>query len=376
LEISEKVSKELRAFGANIIIEPKVEGLADISGQKRYLREADIVKAKTIFWRHNILGIAPFLKTDAKLKFKGYSEQVDVIGTWYEKELPLPGETRNFLAGSKTVSPWWNLEGQWPASDKGIVIGTSLSSRLGVKRGDSITLDGRDFTVTGILETGGKEDNQVFMELRSLQEFKDMKGRVSHVLVSALSKPMDEFAYKDPEEMTQAEYEKWYCTGYITSIARQLEEVFKGSSARPIWQVAETEGKILKRLRSLIYLLSFIALVASALGVSTTMVMSLLRRIQEIGLMKAIGADSRNIIVIFLSEGVVVGLIGGLCGYVLSIIAARYIGMEVFNTGFEHRSMLLPIAIGSAILISIGGTLLPIKRALRIRPGVVLRGAE
>src|SRR5512134_2323001 len=69
-EIEGKVSKELRSFGANIIVEPKVEGLADISGQKRYLRSEDIIKTKTIFWRHNIIGIAPFLDADAHLSGK------------------------------------------------------------------------------------------------------------------------------------------------------------------------------------------------------------------------------------------------------------------------------------------------------------------
>ena len=202
-----------------------------------------------------------------------------------------------------------------------------------------------------------------------------MKGRVSKVLVSALTKPMDEFAYKDPETMSQLEYEKWYCTAYVTSISRQLQEVFQGSRAKHIWQVAEAEGKILGRLELLIYFLTAITLLASALGVSTTMIMSLLRRTEEIGFMKAIGADSKKIITIFLSEGIVIGVIGGLLGYGLSGIIAKYIGEGVFNTALEQRAMLLPVSIGSAIAISLAGIILPIKRALIIKPAVVLRGA-
>lgn len=376
LEIAGKISRELRAFGANILIQPRVEGLADISGQQRYLRQEDIIKAKTIFWRHNILGIAPFLETKAEVRVKDKVEQVDIIGTWYEKELPLPGEKKSFYAGTKTVSPWWYIEGQWPESADRVVTGTSLTSRLGIKKGDSILLDGESFLVSGTLETGGIEDNQIFMDLESLQEFNGMKGKVSRVLVSALTKPMDDFAYRNPETMSQLEYEKWYCTGYVTSISRQLKEVFQGSTAKPIWQVAETEGKILGKLKLLIYLLSFTTLIAAALGVSTTMITSLLRRSEEIGLMKAIGADSKKIIAIFLSEGMMIGFIGGVLGYVLSIVTAKYIGIEVFNTGFEQRTMLLPVAIGSAILISVAGTVLPIRKALNIRPSVVLREAE
>jgi len=187
---------------------------------------------------------------------------------------------------------------------------------------------------------------------------------------------MDEFAYKDPVGMSKAEYEKWYCTGYVTSIAKQVEEVFGGSAAKPIWQVAETEGKVLDRLNMLIYLLCGIVLFASSIGVSTTMVMSLLRRIEEIGLLKAIGADRSKIITVFLSEGVIIGLVGGFLGYLLSMLVSKYIGAMVFQSGLEQSGILFFIAIGSAVFIALLGTFLPIRRALRIRPGIVLKGNE
>lgn len=375
LEIGGKVSKELRSFGANIIIEPRVEGLAGISGQRRYLRQEDVIKSKTIFWRHNIVGVAPFLEAEGECLAGGKKENVRLVGAWYEKGLPLPGEAKEFEAGIRSVSPWWYVDGRWPDSPGGTVVGSSLAGRLGLRTGDRLTVDGRDFVVTGTIETGGDEDNQVFFDLEALQELKGLKDMVSKVMVSALTTPMDDFAYKDPKTMSRTEYEKWYCTGYVTSIAKQLEEVFDGSKAKPVWQVAETEGKILEKLRLLIYLLCIIALVASAIGVSTTMVMSLLRRTEEIGLMKATGADSGQIITIFVSEGFVIGCIGGLIGYGISVFSSHYIGMKVFNSGVGHKAMLLPVAIVIALLISVSGTILPIRRALGIKPAVVLKGA-
>ncbi|RJQ47626.1 MAG: ABC transporter permease [Nitrospiraceae bacterium] len=375
-DISGKVSKELRSFGANILIEPKVEGLAGISGQKRFLREEDIVRAKAIFWRHNIIGIAPMLEATVEVKANSRTATYDIIGIWYEKSLPLPGEEKQFTAGTRTVSPWWDIKGQWPDSHEKVIAGASLSERLGIKTGDEIFMNGKRFTVSGTLETGGREDNQIIMELGALQEFMNMPGKISKVLVSALSKPMDEFAYKDPATMTQAEYEKWYCTGYITSIAKQLEEVFRGSRAKPVWNIAETEGKVLNRLTLLIYFLSFLSVLAAALGVSTTMIMSFLRRTHEIGLMKAVGADSGKIITVFISEACLTGLIGGTIGYVLSLIVSQYIGTQVFSARLEQREMLLPIALGSAVLIAVLGTILPIKKALSIKPAIILKGAE
>jgi putative ABC transport system permease protein len=376
LEISGKVSRELRAFGANIIVQPKIEGLADISGQKRYLRQEDIVKVKTIFWRHNILGIAPFLDSETDMEFQGNTERVKTIGVWYEKKLPLPGKNESFSAGIKTVSPWWHIEGSWPKAGDEIIVGTSLAVKLGMKKDDILSLDGEEFRVSGILETGAREDDLVFLNMEDLQSLKGMEGKVSRVFVGALTKPMDEFASRDPEDMSQTEYEKWYCSGYVTSIAKQLEEVFIGSHVRPIWNVAEAEGRVLQRLELLIYFLSFIAIAASALGVSTTMIMSLLRRTDEIGLMKSLGADSLSIVTLFLLEGIMIGLIGGLLGYILSLLASQYIGLEVFQVGLEQRAVLLPIAILSAIVIAIAGTVLPVRKALGIKPGLVMRGAE
>jgi putative ABC transport system permease protein len=375
LDIKGKVSKELRSFGANITLEPKVEGFADIAGQKRYLREEDVVKAKTIFWRHNILGVAPFLEERAEIKFRDKTREIQAVGTWFEKELPLPGEAGGFKAGINTVSPWWDVRGRYPEGDK-VLLGISLADALGAGEGDGILMDGKAYDVSGILSTGGDEDNRVFMDLDALQALKGREEGISRVLVSALTTPMDEFAYKDPESMSPREYEKWYCTGYVTSIAKQLEEVFKGSKAKPIWQVAETEGRVLGRLTLLIYLLTAASLLAAALGVSTTMAASLLRRLDEIGLMKSIGADSVSISAIFLAEALIIGAVGGLAGYLFSIGVSKYIGYRVFDTAIAGRAMLFPIAILSALLISVLGSILPIRRALRVKPAIVLKGAE
>jgi len=368
LDISRKVSRELRSFGANIIVKPKIAGLAGIAEQRRYLNEDDIVKIKTIFWRHNILGIVPFLYV------KDEGKDITIAGTWYKEYLKIPGERETFVAGISKVMPWWQISGRWPEADNEIAVGASLAERLKVSNGSKIVLLKGEFTITGIINTGNREDDMAITNLKSLQRYSGLNGKVSTVYVSALTTPMDDFAYKDPEDMTRKEYEKWYCTGYVTSIAKQIEEVMKGSVARPIWTVAETEGKVLKRLRLLIYLLATLTFICAALSVSTTMVMSLLRRTHEVALMKTIGADRFKTVSIFLLEALMLGLAGGLVGYLFSLLLAGYIGYSVFGTAFEQHSVLLPISMVSSVIISIMGSYLPIKRALKIKPAVVLRG--
>lgn len=374
LDISGKVSAELRAFGANIVIDPKVEGLAGVIEEKRTLREEDLAKAKTIFWRHNIRGLTPFLFARGDVAAAGARSRVDIVGTWYEKYLPLPGEAGTFRAGVKTVAPWWTIEGAWPDTGGEVLVGVSLAEKIGMSRGETLLLDGRVFRVAGLLATGGAEDDRIVMDLTELQEIRGQAGEISKVLVSALATPMDDFAARDPETMSPAEKEKWYCTAYVTSIARQLEGVFEGSSARPIWPIAATEGRLLERLQLLIYFLALAALAASVLGVSAAWVTSLLHRAGEIALMKAVGGARSEIMAFFLAEGLAVGLAGGLLGFAASLFISSYIGLQVFESGFAQRAALLPVAVGCAVLVSLAGTFLPVLRAVRARPAGALRG--
>ena len=132
-DITSKVSKELRSYGANIVVQPKVMGLAGISGQKRYLREQDVVKAKTIFWKHNILGVVPILTVrDEKLTAM-------VLGTWYSKTLPVPGEKKGFDTGIASVMPWWSIDGAWPQGDDEVLAGRNEQG-YGIRRADDTSV--------------------------------------------------------------------------------------------------------------------------------------------------------------------------------------------------------------------------------------------
>jgi putative ABC transport system permease protein len=375
LDITGKVARELRSFGANVVIEPRVEGFADIAGERRYLRVEDLPRAKTIFWRHNILGLAPFLDAEVELQAGGTRRTVPAIGTWIDRRLPLPGEQAEFQVGTVTVLPWWEVRGA-PPEGGSVLLGESLAADLGLHAGDTVLVGGRSYAVSGTLATGEGEDRSVIFGLEELQRIVGREGAVSRVLVSALTTPMDAFAYKDPTTMTKAEYEKWYCTGYVTSISKQLEEVFQGGRAKPIWKVAASEGTVLGRMSVLVYLLTAATLVAAAIGMSTTMAASILRRLEEIGLMKALGADRMRIVGIFLVEALVIGLAGGLIGYLFSLGVSDWIGMRVFSTAIEDRGMLLPASLLSALGIAVAGSLLPIRRALNVQPAVVLKWAR
>jgi len=370
-EISHKMALELRSYGANILLEP-----AALEGGG-FLREEDLPKIKTVFWKYNITGFAPYLFGVAEISSGGKMERGVITGTWFNKQLDVPDEDQS-IQGIKVIAPWWDVQGSWPAAADEAIVGAALAKRLRVGVGSTVTATARghvqQFRVAGIVTTGGYEEEQLFAPLVTVQEFLRQQGNVSRVLVSALTVPMDDFGRKDPGTMTKDEYEKWYCTAYVTSVAKNVEEVMAGSRAKPIWQIASAEGALLKKLNRVMLLLTLLALGASATAVSTSLMASMAERSREIALMKAVGADRLQISSIFVGETLIISVIGGVIGYLLGNQLAGIISRTVFNSTIASPLWLFPTAIISALIVAVSGSIAPLRRALRIEPVRVLKG--
>jgi len=123
--------------------------------------------------------------------------------------------------------------------------------------------------------------------------------------------PEDEFGRRDPSTLAPADYDRWYCTPYISSIALQIKQVLPGADVRVIRRVAEGEGAILTRVRTLLWLVTFASLLAAALAVGASSAASVIERRTEIGLMKALGAGSGTVGFLLVAEQLLLALAGG-----------------------------------------------------------------
>lgn len=404
MDISEKLGKELRAFGANIMVTPRNQGIeVEVAGMRysahtgEYLKEADLPKLKAIFWRHNIVAFSPFLSGVVEVG-KG---QALLVGTWFDREVELPSgkmswalpggrgrearlEGGKFITGIRDVAPWWGVQGEWISGEKAqssILVGSAMAKRMGLRVGEKLTLKygGKPYTfrVLGILSTGGFEEEQLFVDLSSAQAIFNLPGKVEKVQVSALVKPDDGLANRakgDPRRLPPAEYEKWYCSPYIDAITFQIEEAIPKSRARPIRQVAEAEGAFLKKVHLFFILVTGIALAASATAVMAAMTASVFERRREIGLMKAIGADGYHISRQFLLEGATYGLLGGGVGYLLGWALAHLIGTRVFGVAISASPALLPFILLLSLGVALLGSAFPVRRAIQVDPIITLRG--
>ena len=387
-DIGEKVNQELKAFGANITVTPRNSMvLKDLYGvettkstHREYLEESDLGNIKTIFWTNNIVAFSPSLTTNITL---ADGEPVPFFGTWFEHTLTLPTD-EVYTTGVKFMKSWWHVDGDWAddTQTNQVLVGTKLAQKLGVSAGSTLSYkkpDGSDdtLTVTGILSGGGDEENQIVGSLALAQNLANAAGKIDQVEVSAMTTPENDLARKaaeNPKSLSQAEYDIWYCTSYVGSIAYQIEEVMQNAAAHPVRQIAESEGKILDKTQLLMLLITVLSLLSSSLGVSNLISANIMERSRELGLLKALGATNLAVVLSVLAEIFIAGIMGGILGYVVGLGFAQLIGENVFGSGIAVNPYVIPIIAVLMSLVLIIGSVPAIRMLLSLQPAEVLYG--
>ena len=395
LDVGDRLAREFRSLGANLVVTPQADSLPlEIGGVDyrpvnagAYLPEADLPKIKTVFWHNNIVGFAPVLEVPVHAWTKSsqtwitpvVDTRATLMGTWAARSVVLP-EGGAFATGVEKTNPWWHLnQGRWFRDGAAeCVVGEKFAQRDGVKLGDTLHLQEQNqnvaLAVTGILSTGDKEDDSIVAPLEVAQQLANKPGQYRKLYVSALTKPEDEFGRRDPSTMNAADLERWSCTPYISSIAQSIKEVLPGTDVRVIRRVADGEGTILTRVRALLWMVTLAALLAAALAVGASSAASVIERRTEIGLMKALGAGSGTVGFLLAAEQLVLAFVGGGIGYSLGIILAGLVGQKIFGVAPEPSLLVLVAVLALAAGVTLLGSAIPLRRASRYEPAPILRG--
>jgi len=395
LDVGDRLAKEFRSLGANLVVTPAADSLPlEIGGVDyravnagAYLPEADLPKIKTVFWHNNIIAFAPVL--DARVTVwspasrqwssSGVAVKAALIGTWSGHSVALSGG-KTFETSMVKTNPWWRMEGRWfNEAAPECVLGTQFAEKSGLKVGDpvNVSLDQKiwiTLTATGILSSGGPEDDTVVAPLSIVQKLSDKPGQYRKLYVSALTKPEDDFARRDRKTMNADELERWSCSPYVSSIAYSIGQVLPGADVRVIHRVADGEGKILTRVQMLLWLVTAAALLAAVLAVGASSAASVIERRTEIGLMKALGAGSATVGLLLAAEQLLLALVGGGLGYGLGLVLARFLGTKIFGVPPAPSLLVLGVVLVLAAAVTLLGSALPLKRAANYDPAPILRG--
>ena len=406
IDIGDKMAKELKSYGANILVEPasnaalpdELSHSASLSSQD-FLDEKELPNIKDIFWRNNIVGFAPLLSANVQVtKSSQHStalsapKTINVLGTFFDHNIAVPDE-EDYHTGQRIISPYWKVEGEWVDdlnNDFGEIVpalaGEQLAKSNAWKIGDKLSLSYTNdngesqqsaVEIKGILSTGGTEDNQLVMPLSAVQNLLGLEGKVQSVRVSALTVPENDLSRKaraNTDALDAEAYDRWYCTAYVSSISHQLEEAISGAMVRPIWQVAASEGVVIGKIQLLLAVVTFAALIAAAMGIASLMSAGIIERSKEIGLMKALGAYQWQITLLFYCEAVLSALVGGIFGCLAGWGLAKFIGAALFGAPLDFTWIVVPCVLVLSILIAVIGTWFPAHKIAKLYPVEVLYG--
>ncbi len=270
------------------------------------------------------------------------------------------------------TSPFWLVEGEWPSQEGQLMAGKNIARTFNLKEGKRTTCtfapeaqteasgseteeiipdNWTDFTVTGILDTGGKEEDYVYMLPPDMEKLTGL-----------------------PTEYDVCELSVSANSDQLSELAEQISTQVEGITARLVKRVTQSEDTVLTKLQSLVLLVTVVVLALTMICVATTMTAVVAERRKEIGLRKALGASNESIIAEFMGEGIVLGAFGGLLGGLLGFAFAQVVSRNVFNSSIRLMPWLIPVTILASVVVTGIACLIPIRSATQIDPALVLKG--
>ena len=200
------------------------------------------------------------------------------------REHPVTVAATDFDELRKT-SPYWDVKGEYPADEHQMLLGRSLASAFNLRVGDTAALAGadggeRELRISGIVQTGGREDELVFVRLPENSDYDFVECSLSLDLPG------------------------------LERLAGRIRSLDPGLSPHIVKRLASSEARVLGRLRYLVWIVSVVAAALTMVSVSTTMMASVAERRKEIGLRKALGASGRHVMTEFMAEAALLGFWG------------------------------------------------------------------
>lgn len=387
--VPQQMNEEMRAYGANLIVTP-----ASATGKSQGIDTATVRNVTALIGAGHSVKSAAYRYESVRINSAPYTiAGVDVKAV-------------------RALNRHWNVTGDWPGSGN-VMVGRDVADALGVKVGSRVTIgyraadasasasssasaksdsdestetaessaqgtqstqttqgeqttqatengrvssdimdnNGTEFRIAGIVDTGGNEDSIIYATTADVSKLAGHE-RGADVVEYSVNAMGDEL------------------NAIVNRINKNTNTAVK---AQTVTKITSSDTRIIAMLQTLFWIVSLVVLVLTLVGVGTTISSIVSQRRNEIGLRKALGADSRAIGVEFYVESGIYGLIGGLLGTAIGYVLARVLCATVFGRAIGFDWLLCVGSLLLSVAIAVIASIPPVRRATRIDPAIVLR---
>jgi len=344
--VGESLEAKLAAYGANILVSPKTEtlsvgyggmALGDVSVDIKYLKEdATLAAIRGIHHKDRLSAVAPKFVVLTRVA----DVPVGVVGVDFEQERQIK-------------SHWHAVSGSLPSDATSLVVGSEAASRLGLTPGSAVAVEGRQFTVSGVLgATGSEDDRLLFADLHALQAAAGKENRVHFVEVAAL------------------------CSGCpIEEITAQIAAGLPDTDVKAMQQVVKSRMMTVDFVKHLALAVSGVILLTACVMIGLSVFSSVNERKNEIGLLRAVGFSKAAVFFLMNLEALVLGAASAVVGYCAGFAASGRL-MTLLDLGDQAAPAFDPVQFGlvfvAVAVLSSLASLPPALAAARIEPSQAL----
>jgi len=363
---SEKaVAKELDALGANIMILPKSASLQDYYSsdmQDEEFPEEYVTRLTTSDLqgldnlspklsvpvemqgkRFTLTGILPKNEFQAKAAWQGAGIFGRPHGCGVVAKMPgvADAPAKETLVRLRVIDDLASTEA---------MVGADMAAALNIKEGDTISLLGQAFTVSAVLpQTGTVDDARVFAHLHTVQKLAGKGSVINAIEVVGCCNEISK--------------------GLVQKINRLLPE----AKVVTITQIVDTQIKTNGMMSKLSLLFLGIIVLVGGASIANYMYANVFERRREIGTLMALGAGSSMVLKMFLLKALLLGLVGGVGGFLLGTVLAVSLGPRIAGVPVLPMPVLVLWALGVAVAISLAASYFPARRAARLDPSSALQ---
>jgi putative ABC transport system permease protein len=229
--------------------------------------------------------------------------------------------------------------------DNEVLVGADVATKLGLKDADSLELLGKKFTVTAVLpQTGTVDDSRIFAHLHTVQDLAK-KGPVVNAI-----------------EIIGC------CQEISAGLVDKLNHLLPDAKVVTVSQIVQSQQRINGMMSNLSLMFLVIIVFVGGASIANYMYANVFERRREIGTLMALGANSGLVLRIFLLKALILGVAGGIGGYVIGTILAVVLGPKLAGVIVLPMPLLALLAVGVSVALALVASYFPARRAARLDP--------